>query len=99
MLFPDWLTHARFNFAEGCFWLIMAIVVPLRFSTELNGRQKLAAVFSFVGFGISDFVEITTGVWWRPWWLLALKAICLLTIALVMWRLLDSHRRTRGKNS
>ena len=31
---------------------------------------------SFFAFGISDFVEIHTGAWYRPWWLLAWKATC-----------------------
>jgi hypothetical protein len=32
----------------------------------------------FAFFGLSDLVEVTTGAWWRPWWLLAWKAACLL---------------------
>jgi hypothetical protein len=28
-------------------------------------------------FGISDFVEMVSGAWWQPWWLLVWKALCI----------------------
>jgi hypothetical protein len=35
------------------------------------------AAFGFVLFGISDLIEIGTGAWWRPGWLLLAKIACL----------------------
>lgn len=34
-----------------------------------------------MAFGVSDIIELQTGAWWRPWWLLLLKAACLLSFA------------------
>jgi hypothetical protein len=32
----------------------------------------------FVVFGVSDVIEAQTGAWWHPWWLFAMKALCVL---------------------
>ena len=39
----------------------------------------------FALFGISDLVEMQTGGWWKPWWLLLLKGLCVLGIAMFAW--------------
>jgi len=36
----------------------------------------LAGAVVFVLFGISDLVETQTGAWWKPWWLLVWKVLC-----------------------
>jgi hypothetical protein len=41
------------------------------------------AALLFLVFGISDFVEITTGGWYKPWWLLLWKASCLVGFVIV----------------
>lgn len=81
-----------FNVLEGIWWLIVACVIFLhpigkeRFG--LVGRSWLSSWF--VLFGISDFIEISTGAWWRPTSLLVLKGICLAAIlgyvAVWVWR-------------
>jgi len=41
-------------------------------------------------FGVSDIIEVSTGAFWRPWWLLALKGTCLIgmaTCAMMLWRI------------
>jgi hypothetical protein len=54
----------------------------------------LAAV-TLVAFGISDYAEIRTGgEWWRPWWLLAWKATCVVTLM----SLLLVARRAKGSH-
>jgi hypothetical protein len=55
-------------------------------------RQRAFLVLAFVLFGISDLIEIRTGAWWRPTWLLVWKGICLIAIA---WMLFDIWRRKR----
>jgi len=41
---------------------------------------------SFIAFGAfllfsgSDAMTITTGAWWRPWWLFVWKATCVVTL-------------------
>ena len=71
---------AIFNVCEAFLWFLIAagffLTAIVRAKT---GRQDtfLAGVL-FLFFGLSDLVEITTGAWWRPWWLPAWKALCVL---------------------
>jgi hypothetical protein len=53
----------------------------------------LIAGVTFLIFGGSDVVEATTGAWWRPWWLLVWKGLCLL----VLLTLLIRYARRRSK--
>lgn len=50
---------------------------------------------SLVMFGLSDVVEVRTGAWYQPWWLLVWKGVCLATIVAV----LVGTWRGRGKRS
>jgi hypothetical protein len=74
-LFPDQI----FNFAEGWLWTSVALVFALQANRETNKYQKLAALGSlaFFAFGVSDFIEFTTGAWYRPWSLFVMKALCI----------------------
>ena len=67
-----------FNAVEVVLWLIVALVLFHlgRRHQRLRGHAWSAASL-FVLFGISDLVELQTGAWWQPWWLLAWKALCL----------------------
>jgi hypothetical protein len=71
-----------FNFIEACFWAGVAVGV-LIFSERLpDKRRRIAyvATAAFFLFGISDVVEIHTGAWWRPPWLLLLKGCCIIVL-------------------
>jgi hypothetical protein len=83
------LLHAVFNYGEAVFWCACAITFFIHAGRgERRGkRDQLILGFAFVGFGLSDWIEVDTGAWWRPWWLLALKAICLLIILRSFWKL------------
>jgi hypothetical protein len=80
------------NRIEGVFWIVIAaavLVAGIRSGGRMRTLSALSAVL-FVLFGVSDFVEATTGVWWRPWWLLVWKCLCvfgLLTCLLAYKRL------------
>ena len=50
-------------------------------------RDQFILALAFAGFGLSDWIEVRTGAWGRPWWLLALKAICVLMIVRGLRRL------------
>ena len=74
-----------FNLAEGALW----IGIGFGFAVALWRRRadrglKAAACLLFVAFGISDFIEIRTGAWYKPWWLLAWKAANVAALALVL---------------
>lgn len=80
-----------FNVAEAAWWFLMAVVVRIYWQSckGLTPRLRDVLVVFLVGFGISDLIEMQTGAWWRPVWLLLLKAVCLiglLTCGLIVWR-------------
>lgn len=90
-LATDWGDLAGpFNLAEGLLWWAIALGLGL---ARVRGRASVAPAWAwwalvgaFVAFGASDWVEIATGAWWRPWPLLALKAACVGAIAALGWR-------------
>ena len=70
-----------FNFIEIFFWSIIGViflVYAFRFP-QSRLRCGIAGV-AFILFGLSDAVELQTGAWWKPWWLFAWKAICVITL-------------------
>jgi hypothetical protein len=86
-----------FNAIEGLFWLSLAatfFVVAWR--RRRNTGLAIGAGLLFATFGLSDFVEIHTGGWYKPWWLLAWKAFNLIGLATVygVYRRRASHWST-----
>lgn len=69
-------TFVYANIAEAGLWSALAAVVSLRGRTPLRWWLALA----LLAFGVSDLVETRTGAWYRPWWLLAWKAACIVGI-------------------
>jgi len=68
-------TFRIFNLAEGIFW----IVLGAGFFVTAGVRRRNVDLMSvtgllFLAFGLSDFVEIQTGGWYKPWWMLTWKA-------------------------
>ena len=84
--------HSVGNALEACLWLAMAAVLGI-----LAARRSLASHFQWAAaavlvlFGLSDVVEIQTGAWWRPWWLLAWKLACVTILLLLRWRWVSRH--------
>jgi hypothetical protein len=79
-----------FNLCEGLLWLAIALGFAFVYrKRRQNADLMVAAGLLFMTFGLSDFVEIQTGGWYKPWWLLAWKASNL--VGFVMVYLL--HRR------
>lgn len=78
--------HATFNFWEGWFWIVLSVGT---LATTIT-KQKRIGWFSvglfvlLVLFGLSDFVEMRTGAWYKPWWLFVWKAFCVVGFVL-MW--------------
>lgn len=72
-----------FNWFEAAFWLLLAIVVVVvgvrraRAGRSRHPRLHAVAGPTLAIFGISDIVEVYTGAWWEPWWLLLMKGTCL----------------------
>lgn len=85
--------HAFGNYLEAALWIAVALaftIVALRRRSPVRQHCFVAAV-TFAAFGISDIVEVQTGAWWRPWWLLVWKGVCLFVFA----ALLRQHVRAR----
>lgn len=93
--------HQTANALEALLWAIIGCVFVWqairRRSLAVRSRCWIAAI-AFLAFGLSDIIEITTGAWWRPWWLFALKATCVL---MLIWLYIEyvRSRRRRGAGS
>lgn len=82
-----------FNSLEAVFWLVFGVVLLCR-RPVISGQRPLqlvAGVF-LVLFGISDVVEVWSGAWWRPWWLLVWKGTCVVTLLVCLVRFLRARR-------
>jgi hypothetical protein len=89
----DWDLHQFGNAIEAGFWVLAGFgVVAATVRRPALRARGLFTAFVLISFGCSDLVEIRTGAWWRPWWLLAWKAACV--VALVMLAV-DHWRRNR----
>ena len=76
------------NYAEAGLWILIGLIF-VGFAVRRRGRvQQLCGVAAvvFLLFGGSDVVEASTGAWWRPWWLLAWKAACVVARAWLLWQ-------------
>lgn len=75
-----------FNFLEIGLWATFALVVVLFGDrANLSGRTRAILSIALLAFSWSDYVELRSGAWWRPWWLILLKGTCLACFAWVAW--------------
>jgi hypothetical protein len=74
---PDFVTV--FNGLEAFLWLVLAIVIAVRFRNSDRGLRRLSWMTAVLlaAFAVSDVIEMQTGAWWRPVGLLILKGVCL----------------------
>ena len=77
-----------FNLCEGLLWILIGVGFVVLLRKREHADLRLAASVLFVTFGVSDFVEMWSGGWYRPWWLLAWKAadICGLVLLYALFR-------------
>ena len=87
---------ASFNFYEAFIWFFVAgisLAYAITKKDPLQRRLLLWTVPVWIAFGVSDFVEIQTGGWWKPWWMLLWKGVCLIGNAtLLLWYYARSKR-------
>ncbi len=82
------------NRIEAVLWFLFGAGFLFRAFRTAGGHRRLAVVLAlaFLAFGISDLVEARTGAWWRPLWLLLLKAGCIAVFAYGLWEHLQLRR-------
>ena len=85
----------QFNFLEACFWISLGVAFLLAACSKKRRRSPVITSFVFVAFGISDLVEIQTGAWWRPWWLLAWKTVCVAMLVGLYAQYVQRRRHNR----
>ena len=95
-----WQIERDSNYVEAIFWIVIGILFALRTASlmpALSRRAYIAAI-TFVLFGISDVIEAQSfsGAWWRPWWLLIWKGICVVILAVLAFLYFNERRRTHG---
>lgn len=80
------------NYIEAGSWVVIGVCF-IAHAARRRGRSHLSvlAALVFILFGVSDLVEVETGAWWRPWWLLLWKSVCVVSLAV-----LYSLHRQRG---
>lgn len=67
------------NYMEAGLWFSLAAGV-LAGGYRRWRTPSMVAGIALVAFGMSDIVEARTGAWWRPWWLLVWKSLCVLAL-------------------
>jgi hypothetical protein len=78
--------HSVGNAVEAVVWFILAVVVFVAGARHADIRRNAwTASAALVLFGFSDLVEIRTGAWWRPWWLLVWKGSCIAAFIVLLW--------------
>jgi len=92
---------AKFNLYEAILWFVISIIF-LGFGVYKKNivAQKKTFLFLsviFVLFGISDLIEMKTGAWWKPTWLLAMKAFCITSIAIGVFFLYKKARPSQSR--
>lgn len=89
--------HEIGNQVEAALWILIgAIFLVRRVMRKPAGRVNVVGLsIAFILFGISDIVEIRTGAWWDPWWLLAWKGGCVLYFL----KQFLQYRKDRASNS
>ena len=67
------------NLLEAVLWVGIALTLLAWAIRESGRRRRLWRILAaaFLVFAVSDVIESQTGAWWRPLWLLALKAACI----------------------
>ncbi|HEV2295896.1 MAG TPA: hypothetical protein VGR35_18765 [Tepidisphaeraceae bacterium] len=82
------------NYIEAALWGTIGIGFLLHALLRRGGASSFVASVAFLLFGLSDVIETRTGAWWRPWWLLVLKGMCL-AVFLVLLARYALAKRTR----
>lgn len=86
---------ATFNAVEAVWWWLVAALVlrPSLLPGRLKRAERWTLAATFLLFGVSDVIEIRTGAWWRPVWLMLMKIACIAAFIAVTVRAAVRMRR------
>jgi hypothetical protein len=92
----DWLQI--FNTVEAVLWTLIGLEWLRRswFVRSVSLQTGTLTGLTFLAFGASDVVEVFTGAFWRPWWLLVWKGVCIAILG-TLW-LRQRNRPHRQSN-
>jgi hypothetical protein len=81
------------NLLEAVLWFAVAVALLAAAWRGPSSRRKILMILAaaFAAFGASDLIEMRTGAWWRPPWLLAMKGACVAVFVLCFWQYLRSR--------
>ena len=76
------------NLIEASLWGLISIALLTVAFPAIGGQRRLLLRVSvaFLVFGVTDLIEMQTGAWWRPPWLLVMKAACIAVFAQGIWQ-------------
>ena len=81
--------HKVFNLVEGVIWIAIGIALIWKSrSLERARSPAILAGVTFILFAVSDFIEIRTGSWYQPAWLLLWNVTCVASlVSSLIWYL------------
>ena len=85
---------ATSNYIEAGLWIAIGVGFVVHAIIKRGGATSLIAAGACFAFGVSDVIEASTGAWWRPWWLLLLKGLCLAVFLVLITRYVAERRRS-----
>ncbi|BAY05655.1 hypothetical protein H6G54_25720 [Anabaena cylindrica FACHB-243] len=76
------------NYIEAVLWSLFSLGFMI-YSYKRNcliakHKNQITSVI-FLLFGLSDIIEVQTGGWWKPWWLLLWKSSCVIGFIVCFW--------------
>lgn len=81
------------NRIECGLWVAIGLVCSYAAGRMPQHTTKLMFLaVTLFAFGASDLVEAQTGAWWRPWWLLVWKGVCIVVGAALTVAILRARR-------
>ena len=87
-----------FNSLEMFIWLVVGVAFFANGFRQSNRYKKLTflLVAAYIAFGLSDGVEVHTGAWWQPWWLLLWKVLCIVIFVISLTYYIWNERRLKN---
>ena len=83
---------ATSNYIEAGLWGAIGVGFIVHAIVKGVRPTSVIATVTFFAFSLSDVIEASTGAWWRPWWLLVLKGLCLAVFLSLLLRYFAERR-------